>query len=67
MEEKIFTRDEAADFLRVSEGTVAEWIKSGRLAASQKPREKEKPISHLQDRLHCSPEEPDPQSAGECG
>lgn len=42
MEEKIFTRDEAADFLRVSEGTVAEWIKSGRLVATRKNPEKKK-------------------------
>jgi hypothetical protein len=43
MEEKIFTRDEAADFLRVSKGTVAEWIKSGRLAATRKNPKKKSP------------------------
>lgn len=48
MEEKIFTRDEAADFLRVSEGTVAEWIKSGRLAATRKnPAKRKAPISSV--------------------
>ena len=31
MKEEIFTRDEAAAFLKVDKGTIAQWIKSGRL------------------------------------
>ena len=64
MEEVIFTRDEAADFLRVSEGTVAEWIKSGRLAATRKnPAKKKSPylicltdcIAALKNPIHNQP------------
>ncbi|WP_257839743.1 helix-turn-helix domain-containing protein [Salmonella enterica] len=64
MEEKIFTRDEAADFLRVSEGTVAEWIKSGRLVATRKNPEKKKSpylicksdcIAALKNTIHNQP------------
>ena len=36
MEEQVFTREEAAAFLRIDKGTVSEWIRSGRLAATQK-------------------------------
>ncbi|WP_312836683.1 helix-turn-helix domain-containing protein [Pantoea sp.] len=35
MEEEIFTRDEAAAYLKVDKGTVTQWIKSGRLPASR--------------------------------
>ena len=38
MKEEIFTRDEAAAFLKLDKGTVAQWIKSGRLAATRKDR-----------------------------
>ncbi|WP_435929209.1 helix-turn-helix domain-containing protein [Dryocola sp. BD613] len=64
MEEEIFTRDEAATFLRVSEGTVAEWIKSGRLAATRKnPSKRKSPylicktdcIAALKNPIHNQP------------
>ncbi|UBU94855.1 MULTISPECIES: helix-turn-helix domain-containing protein [Edwardsiella] len=44
MEEEVFTRDEAAAFLKVDRGTIAQWIKSGRLAATRKnPHKKKSP------------------------
>ena len=44
MEEEVFTRDEAAAFLTLDKGTVAQWIKSGRLAATRKnPHKKKSP------------------------
>ena len=44
MEEEVFTRDEAAAFLKVDKGTIAQWIKSGRLAATRKnPHKKKSP------------------------
>lgn len=42
MEEEVFTRDEAAAFLKVYKGTVTEWIRSGRLRASKINPEKRK-------------------------
>jgi predicted site-specific integrase-resolvase len=67
MEEEVFTRDEAAAFLKVDKGTIAQWIKSGRLAATRKIHIRKKPIPDLQNRLYCGSEEPDPQSTRECG
>ncbi|WP_336709707.1 MULTISPECIES: helix-turn-helix domain-containing protein [unclassified Cedecea] len=64
MDEVIFTRDEAAEFLRVSKGTVADWIKSGRLAAARKnPGKKKSPylicktdcIAALKNPIHNQP------------
>ncbi|MHA0917160.1 helix-turn-helix domain-containing protein [Kosakonia cowanii] len=64
MEEVIFTRDEAAAFLRISEGTVAEWIKTGRLPATRKnPSKKKSPylicktdcIAALKNPIHNQP------------
>lgn len=44
MDEEVFTRDEAAAFLKVDKGTIAQWIKSGRLAATRKnPHKKKSP------------------------
>ncbi|MDU4943355.1 MAG: helix-turn-helix domain-containing protein [Mixta calida] len=42
MEEQVFTREEAAAFLRIDKGTVSEWIRSGRLAATQINPDKKK-------------------------
>ncbi|WP_438436547.1 helix-turn-helix domain-containing protein [Kluyvera georgiana] len=35
MEEEIFTREEAASYLKVDKGTITQWIRSGRLQASK--------------------------------
>ncbi|WP_072064920.1 helix-turn-helix domain-containing protein [Pluralibacter gergoviae] len=42
MEEEVFTRDEAAAFLKVYKGTITDWIRSGRLPASRVNPEKKK-------------------------
>lgn len=42
MEEEVFTRDEAAAFLKVDKGTIAQWIKTGRLVATRKNPHKKK-------------------------
>ncbi|WP_322966493.1 helix-turn-helix domain-containing protein [Serratia marcescens] len=34
-EEEIFTREEAAAFLKIDKGTVTQWIRTGRLAAAK--------------------------------
>ncbi|MDF7681874.1 helix-turn-helix domain-containing protein [Enterobacteriaceae bacterium ESL0689] len=44
MEEEVLTREEAANFLKIDKGTVAQWIKSGRLAATRvNPHKKKSP------------------------
>ncbi|WP_072016912.1 helix-turn-helix domain-containing protein [Erwinia oleae] len=44
MEEEIFTREEAAAFLKIDKGTVTQWICSGRLFATQiNPARKKSP------------------------
>lgn len=35
MEEEIFTREEAASYLKVDKGTITQWIRSGRLQAAK--------------------------------
>ncbi|WP_312227610.1 helix-turn-helix domain-containing protein [Pseudescherichia sp.] len=35
MEEEIFTREEAAAFLKLDKGTITQWIRSGRLQAAK--------------------------------
>ena len=35
MEEEIFTREEAASYLKVDKGTITQWIRSGRLPAAK--------------------------------
>lgn len=64
MEEMVFTRDEAAEFLRVDKGTVTQWIKSGRLHATRiNPHKKKSPylicktdcIAALKNPIHNQP------------
>lgn len=64
MEEQIFTRDEAAAFLRVDKGTISEWIRSGRLVATRvNPHKKRSPflicktdcIAALKNPIHNQP------------
>ncbi|MEW7002044.1 helix-turn-helix domain-containing protein [Serratia ureilytica] len=66
-EEEIFTREEAAAFLKIDKGTVTQWIRTGRLAAAKITPGRTKPIPHLQIRLYCSLEKSDQQSGCECG
>ncbi|WP_285112724.1 helix-turn-helix domain-containing protein [Leclercia adecarboxylata] len=42
MEEEIFTREEAASYLKVDKGTITQWIRSGRLQAAKINPEKPK-------------------------
>ncbi|WP_255082624.1 helix-turn-helix domain-containing protein [Escherichia coli] len=35
VEEEIFTREEAASYLKVDKGTITQWIRSGRLQAAK--------------------------------
>ncbi|WP_239986840.1 helix-turn-helix domain-containing protein [Cronobacter sakazakii] len=42
VEEEIFTREEAAAFLKLDKGTVTQWIRSGRLQAAKINPEKPK-------------------------
>ncbi|MDF7702153.1 helix-turn-helix domain-containing protein [Enterobacter hormaechei] len=42
MEEEIFTREEAASYLKVDKGTITQWIRSGRLPAAKINPEKPK-------------------------
>ncbi|WP_242633932.1 helix-turn-helix domain-containing protein [Atlantibacter hermannii] len=64
MEEEVFTRDEAAAFLKLDKGTIVQWIKSGRLAATRKnPQKKKSPylicksdcIAAVKNTIHNQP------------
>ncbi len=45
MEEEIFTREEAASYLKVDKGTITQWIRSGRLQAAK--INPDKPKAHI--------------------
>ena len=54
MEEEIFTREEAASYLKVDKGTITQWIRSGRLQAAKiNPDKPKSPLGPQSAKIFC--------------